>query len=492
MVFIPRYFWNCDEGIGYGTTVVCFWLNIYYIVVLAWALVYLFFALKSLFEGTQLPWATCTNTWNTPACRDFHSTNNLSVPGGRTMDEGLEGVIPTDSSSEFWKLVYRIQGMSSGVDDVTELRWELAIALLIAWLLVYAIIWKGIRSSGKVVYFTATFPYVMLVALLIRGVTLPGASEGIKYYLYPNFSRLGDSQVWLEAGTQIFFSYAVALGCMMALGSYNPFQNDFVKQAVFVAAINSGTSIFAGFVIFSVLGFMAHTLQLPVSEVVSQGPGLVFEAYPRALAEMPGSPIWASLFFFMILLVGIDSQFVGVEGFMTAVTDRFPRAFRGRRQILLTFTCLVSFLIGLLLVTDGGIYLFQVFDYYSASGLVLLFLCMLEAITIGWVYGSRKMSRDIHRMVGVTSAWRRALDIWLRACFTLFTPLLSFAVLMFTIVEFGPLKMGEYVFPAWGNGLGWFFILSSVLFVPGYFIYSVVRAPGNTFMKLISSAFISF
>jgi solute carrier family 6 GABA transporter-like protein 6/8/11/12/13 len=112
------------------------------------------------------------------------------------------------------------------------------------------------------VYFTATFPYVVLVVLLVRGVLLPGALDGIIYYLKPDWSKLGSPQVrgpwpckqhgvgdmdlsgwalqapcllahllqvWIDAGTQIFFSYAIGLGALTALGSYNRFNNNCYK-----------------------------------------------------------------------------------------------------------------------------------------------------------------------------------------------------------------------------------------------------------------------
>ena len=86
-------------------------------------------------------------------------------------------------------------GLSGGLDEVGSLRWDLVLWLVVAWILVYGCVFKGVRSSGKVVYFTATFPYLMLVVLFVRGVTLEGASKGLLFYLKPDFNRLTDTQV---------------------------------------------------------------------------------------------------------------------------------------------------------------------------------------------------------------------------------------------------------------------------------------------------------
>lgn len=141
---------------------------------------------------------------------------------------------------------------------------------------------------------------------------------------------------------------------MIALGSYNKFNNNFVKDCLIIAATNTTTSLYAGFAIFSVLGYMAKEQGIPIAQVAESGPGLVFIAYPKAVTEMPWSPVWSMSFFLMILLIGVDSQFVGVEGFITAVVDIFPNYFRigNRKERFIAYVCLFSYFLGLLMVTE--------------------------------------------------------------------------------------------------------------------------------------------
>ena len=130
-------------------------------------------------------------------------------------------------SSEYWN--NHVLRLTDGIDEVGELRWQLVICLILAWILVYFCLWKGIKSSGKVVYFTATFPYLILVVLFFRGITLSGASKGILYYINPDFSKLGEADVWVAAATQIFYSLGIGFGSLVTYGSFNQYNNDCVR-----------------------------------------------------------------------------------------------------------------------------------------------------------------------------------------------------------------------------------------------------------------------
>uniref|UniRef100_A0A8C5RGW8 Transporter n=1 Tax=Laticauda laticaudata TaxID=8630 RepID=A0A8C5RGW8_LATLA len=464
--------WNIAplfKGLGFASMVIVFYCNTYYIMVLAWGFYYL---VKS-FTAT-LPWATCGNPWNSPDCVEIfrhEDCANGTASSNLTCDELSDKQSPV---IEFWE--NKVLNISKGLEYPGAINWEVTLCLLSCWVLVYFCVWKGVKSAGKIVYFTATFPYVVLIILFIRGVMLPGAQDGIIYYLKPDWSKLASPQVWIDAGTQIFFSYAIGLGALTALGSYNRFNNNCYKDAIILALINSGTSFFSGFVVFSILGFMAAEQGVDISKVAESGPGLAFIAYPRAVTLMPVAPLWAALFFFMLLLLGLDSQFVGVEGFITGILDFFPssHAFRFQREIAVAIFCFICFFIELSMVTEGGMYVFQLFDYYSASGTTLLWQAFWECVVIAWVYGADRFMDDIACMIGY-----RPFP-WVKWCWMVVTPLICLGIFLFNVAYYKPLIYNNsYVYPWWGEAIGWGFALSSMLCVPLFALYKFIRAKGT-------------
>ncbi|XP_069367796.1 sodium- and chloride-dependent GABA transporter 2-like [Paralichthys olivaceus] len=447
------------EGLGYGGQLVILYTVMYYIIILAWAIFYLFSSFNS-----KLLWASCNNTWNTGDCVDFrvnHSSNNPISPNA------------TSPFEEFWQR--RVLGLSEGIEEMGSIRWDLAGCLLLSWIVCYFCVWKGVKSSGKVVYLTATFPYVMMIVLLIRGLTLPGAKDGIRFYLSPDLTHLANPQVWMDAASQVLFSYALCTGCLTSLGSYNKYNTNCYKSAFALCILNSTTSLVAGFVIFSVLGFMSHELDVDISTVVKSGPGLAFIAYPQAVAMMPLPQLWAVCFFLMSMFLGVDSQFVYLECLVTSISDMYPSFFLTghRRKLLLLVICCVSLLIGVCMVTQGGLYVFQLFDYYACTGIPLLLTAILETICIGWVYGADRYYNNIKDMIGYQPS------LYMKYCWKFITPCLCAGVLLFSLIKFTPLSYNAYHYPWWGNLLGLFLAFSSVLMMPLWCLYSLAVTPGT-------------
>ncbi|XP_078412396.1 sodium- and chloride-dependent neutral and basic amino acid transporter B(0+)-like [Cetorhinus maximus] len=240
------------------------------------------------------------------------------------------------------------------IEETGEIVWYLALCLFLAWLITGLALCQGIRSSGKVVYFTATLPYLLIFLLIVRGATLEGAKNGIEYYIgrQSDFSKLAQVEVWKDAATQMFYSIAVALRAITALSSYNRFNNDCYRDAILVSVVNCGTSVFAGFAIFTILGHMVHLQGKPVQEVVEHGFGLVFIAYPDALALLPVSPLWSIIFFLMLITLGIDSQFAMMETITTSITDALPDFMQSKYLYMIIVLCLSFYSFGLVFVTQ--------------------------------------------------------------------------------------------------------------------------------------------
>ncbi|KAJ8297497.1 hypothetical protein KUTeg_024028 [Tegillarca granosa] len=289
----------------------------------------------------------------------------------------------------------------------------------------------------RVVYFTATCPYVVLMILLVRGLTLEGYWKGIEFYIIPKWEKLMNMQVWSDAASQIFYSLGPGFGVLITMSSYNKFSNNCYRDAVLVSIINCCTSILAGFVIFSVLGFMAHVTNQPVEKVADSdetptdnqevvnlvlplvergGPGLVFIAYPEGLAQMPFAPVWSILFFFMLLMLGLDSQFAMVECVICAIMDEFL-SLRKHKSIVTFAVCASMLGLGLPCVTKGGIWIVTLMDNYTAS-YSLLIVAFFEFIGINWIYGFKRFSDDIYLMLG-----KRPGFYW-RATWTVISPLI--------------------------------------------------------------------
>uniref|UniRef100_A0A3Q1K462 Transporter n=1 Tax=Anabas testudineus TaxID=64144 RepID=A0A3Q1K462_ANATE len=450
------------EGVGIASQVIVIYLNIYYIVVLAWAIFYLFYSFRN-----PLPWSTCDNSWNTGKAAismnqhcNSHISLILHICCFCFSSNETDPFLLKSPEEEFW--INRVLRLS---DDLSlgKVHWDLALCLLLAWVICYFCIWKGIKSTGKVVYFTATFPYLMLFILFIRGVTLPGAADGLKYYLTPDFSKITEPDVWRDAGTQVFFSYAVCQGVLTALASYNQYNNNCYRDCVALCCLNSATSIFAGFAVFSVLGFMAQDLGISMDEVAAS-PGLAFIAYPKALSLLPWSSFWAVLFFLMVIFLGLDSQFVCVESLSTAITDLFPRQLRrpGAREILVLVIAVVCFLLGLPLISEGGIVLFQLVDTYGPSGTSLLIIACFETIVIAWVYGVDRFYDNIEDMIGYPPF------TLLKYCWLFVTPLICIITMLYDLAQTRPLVVHGHVLGTWGTTLGTLLIITPLICIPAF------------------------
>ncbi|XP_033836800.1 sodium- and chloride-dependent transporter XTRP3-like [Periophthalmus magnuspinnatus] len=458
-------------GVGLASVVTSLYLCLYYNIINGWSFWYLFHSFQAV-----LPWSTC--------------------PLSANRTEPLEECrVATPTQYFFYRETLNI---SPNIETNGGIHTGQALCLLLAWVMTYLFIVNGVKSTGKVVYFTATFPYIVLTVYLIRGVTLHGAVNGITYMFTPKMEELANPSTWINAATQIFFSLGLGFGSLIAFSSYNQYNNNFERQAIIVSLINSGTSIFASIVTFAVYGFKAtvnyencldrlrlllmNTFNL-AEDVISQdnvldwveklntsyplefaqiadkvetcdltkelstaveGTGLAFIVYSEAITNMPLSQLWSVLYFFMLLLLGMGSMLGNVTAIITPIKDF--KMFSGISEELLNgVVCIFCLLLGLGFTTPSGNYWFTMFNDYGAT-FSLLFIVLIEVVTVSYIYGIKRFSKDIEDMLGHPPNWYWKI-MWGGV-----SPLLLIALLIFYIINY--IRGGTPTYQAWNQELG--------------------------------------
>ncbi|KAJ3643224.1 hypothetical protein Zmor_025948 [Zophobas morio] len=454
------------KGVGYAAMTLVFLLDIYYCIIIAWTIFYLMSTFSYL---PTLPWSGCGNWWNTENC--FSSIENNTV---------INSTLRTTSVEEYFER--RVLGITTGIEEIGGMQWGLFVCLVFGWLIIYMIIRKGLHQSGKVIWFTALFPYFVLLILMGRAVTLNGAADGLLYFITPRWEELLTPGPWMDGATQIFFAYSIGCGALPALGSFNKFHHNCYKDSVITCVINTLTSLLAGVVTFSILGYLAAEQHTSVADVVKKGPGLVFLTYPEVVLKLPGSAFWASTFFIMLVILGIDSEFCLVEAFITGLVDNWSEELRPHRGKFTVGVCTLMFLLGIPMVTKGGMYIFQLMDYYSASGMSLLWVCFFQTVALSWIFGVDKISDCIEQMMGM-----RPNRYW-TICWKYCGPLIMIAIFVSHCVQYVNLTYGSYKYPDWAEIIGFGLSISSMIWVPLYAFYFAVSGPG-TFVENLKEGF---
>uniref|UniRef100_A0A3B5LJU1 Transporter n=1 Tax=Xiphophorus couchianus TaxID=32473 RepID=A0A3B5LJU1_9TELE len=467
-------------GLGLASVVTSMYLCLYYNIINAWSFWYLFHSFQSV-----LPWAVCP------------------VNSNRTGPiEECEKATPTQYF--FYRETLNV---SPSIEKNGGIHTGQALCFLLAWVITYLFIIRGVKSTGKVVYFTATFPYVVLLIYLIRGMTLHGALNGVKYMFTPKMEELANPTTWINAATQIFFSLGLGFGSLIAFASYNQYHNNFEWQAIIVSLINSGTSIFASIVTFAIYGFKAtinyenclertrilllNSFNLAEDSIIInnvfemieklnttfpeqlaelsnkledcnlenelstavEGTGLAFIVYSEAIKNMPLSQLWSVLYFFMLLMLGMGSMLGNITAITTPLQD-FKFLSRISNEALNGFVCILCLLLGLGFTTRSGNYWFTMFNDYGAT-FSLLLIVLIEVITVSYIYGIKRFEKDIEDMLGHRPNW-----FW-KIMWGGISPLLLIGLFLFYVINY--IQGGTPTYQAWNKDLVSLYFYSSSL-----------------------------
>jgi NSS family neurotransmitter:Na+ symporter len=343
--------------VGWWQIILSFVIITYYAVILAYCLSFFYYSLVGIAEGA-LPWA----------------------------GKGIEGV-QNAKTFFFTTYLHWNQAFAPG-----RLQWHIVVSLVITWVAMYLCIFRGLRLVGKVVLWTVPLPWLMLLILTIRGLTLDGAIQGLEYYLEPNWSRLADPATWRWAFGQMFFSMSLAFGIMITYASFLHRKSDLNNNSVIVGLADMGTSFVAGLAVFATLGGMAFATRqagaaVPVETVAESGPSLAFVAFPYALAQLPYAAWFSLLFFASLLLLGIDSAFSITESVLASIVDKTGWS----RDWTLVLMSAVGLAVGLLFCTQGGLSWLGTFDDFINGTWGITLTALLECFVLGWLFRLRRL-----------------------------------------------------------------------------------------------------
>lgn len=279
---------------------------------------------------------------------------------------------------------------TSSADGTGGLNVGLLIPFLLVWALVGFIMYRGI-NKGIDIACKICLPILLLCTfvIVIRGITLPGAVDGLSYMFTPDWKAIMTPSVWVAAYGQVFFSLSIAFAIMISYASYLPKKEDVVNTAFLTACCNHGFEIFAGIGIFSIIGYMAYAQGTSVEEVAASGVGLAFMVFPTAISTLPAlNALFGILFFVSLFTAGLTSLISIIQAVITGVQDKWELSHNKATTIILVPAFIVSFLF----ITKSGLDYLDFTDYIANSfGIVLA--GVMEVILIGWFFKPEKLRK---------------------------------------------------------------------------------------------------
>ncbi|WKX94246.1 hypothetical protein Q1695_011475 [Nippostrongylus brasiliensis] len=355
---------------------------------------------------------------------------------------GVDGVNASNSSvlaaEEFFR--HRLLNYTDTIGEGGTFNWEIFVAYVFAWIITGIILLKGVAVIGKASFVTATLPYVLIVILLIRGVTMDGAHRGIDFYLLkPDMHKLFSVKTWLEAAKQLCFSLSIGFGGLLSLASFNKKDHNCFRDALIIVTCDGLMSIIGGVAVFSALGALSKSSGKDIGEFLkSGGTTATFITYPQAIGGMPADFLLSFMLFAMFFLLGISSQFGLTQSVVTTVTDEFP-LLRKHSEKVVVFFCSLSVLIGLIMCWQSGFHWFKLL-FYSVAGTSVLIVCLFEVILCVHLYGRKNLIHEIRNSLGRPSTrFERICGssgvLISYCCWTVVTPLILLGLVVMGIAE---------------------------------------------------------
>ncbi|MCF8012176.1 MAG: sodium-dependent transporter [Clostridiales bacterium] len=397
------------EWLGWWQTLVGFTISIYYIVIISWALNYL---LKSFTLG-----------WG-------------------------------EKPAQFFGSFIGSAGDGATVFSTVGLQWPIFFGVIIAWFINWLVLYSGVRKGIEVANkILMPILFVMIIIIVGRAVTLPGAVEGLQWLFQPNFSALSNYSTWVDAYGQVFFTLSIAFAIMITYSSYLPKKSDIANNGFMTAFINCGFSLLAGIAVFGILGYMASQQGAPVQDIAgSGGVGLAFITFPQAINLLPVAPLFGILFFLSLTFAGLSSEISINEAGISALMDKYGWS----RQKVATGFCLIGFIISLMFVRTGtGLAALDIVDHFI-NNFGIAFAGLAEVVVLGWLYKLSGLKEHINSISDF------AVGSWWKLCLQVITPIVLGYMAISNFIHEIKVPYGGYS-SAGLITLGWLWVIAIVV-----------------------------
>ncbi len=280
------------------------------------------------------------------------------------------------------------------VSGITHFIPIIGVTMLVSWAIIWFISHKDLEEGlGKVSKILVPLLFVIMLVIVAFSLTLPGAMIGLSELFSPDWRLLLDFNIWMAAFGQIIFSLSLGMSIAFTYASYTGEKSDLITNTLSIAFANCAFENFCALGVFSILGYMSLQSGTAVADLVTQGTGLVFVAYPTVLNVLGQyAYVIGPLFFITIYLAGLTSILSTIEPLAFSIQNKFTWS----RKKTMTVLCLIGAAISMIYATAYGGTLLGYVDTYI-NQIAILFGVIVECNLFAWTFKCEELIPSLNK-----------------------------------------------------------------------------------------------
>lgn len=349
-------------------------------------------AFRSMNKKTEyIGWAATTNAFAISCYYPVVFAWVLAMVVFSSRFAGMVGK-PEEASLVFQNMTQTTYGITGA-----KIPLAMALALLVAWALIYLCIRKGTVSVGKVVKYTGlTLPLIFLLIMAAKGISMPNGVKGLGKLFIPDFAAVASqgkiAKLIIDAIGQVFFSLSIMMSIMIAYGSYLSEDSNVAKDAAIIAVADLGVSVLSGIVMFTTM----YGVGMTVDDMSASGIATAFLIFPQAMSVLTNNgtfnAIFGMVFYLCLCTLAVDSAFSITEGVSRSIAARFKWNSRKVTKVV----CGAAAVISIIFITESGVAWLDIVDYWT-NHYNMIIIGVMECIVVGWIFGPKKVLNEINR-----------------------------------------------------------------------------------------------